>query len=245
MTNLYAYGLSDGGLTAAFEEGAGVGGAKPFLIDAGDLRAVVSEFEGERAGVTRENLRAHNRVLGRVLAVATPLPFRFGTIVAAARLVQYMEANREALHGALGRVSGCVEMSVKIMWQAEELRREAEMHAAARPPTAATTPGAAYLLAKRRALAGSDALKAKAAEIAAWLARALGDAVRESRVEIEPERELVVRAAHLVGRARLEEYRERLRAARAERGRELRFLTSGAWPPYSFSDVSTPTERLP
>jgi hypothetical protein len=53
-------------------------------------------------------------------------------------------------------------------------------------------------------------------------------------VRVSPEGSLVVRAAHLVVRERVEEYRERLRAAGDER-RELRLLTSGPWPPYSFS----------
>jgi hypothetical protein len=45
-----------------------------------------------------------------------------------------------------------------------------------------------------------------------------------------------VRAAHLVERERVVAYRERLRSLGAERV-GLRFLTSGPWPPYSFSDV--------
>lgn len=244
--NLYAYGLSDEtGTTLAFDEGAGVGGAKPFLIEGGGVCAVVSEFADERVAVTRENLRAHNRVVGRVLAETTPLPFRFGTLVTPVRLERYVDDNREALLAALARVRGCVEMSVKIMWETEAVRREVETRVEARP-SATAGPGAAYLASKRRAMAGSEALRAKADEIATWLAGVVGDAARETRVEVAPERELVVRAAHLVERVRVGEYRERLRAARVdERGRELRFLTSGAWPPYSFSEVASQKKRLP
>ncbi|HEX8475769.1 MAG TPA: GvpL/GvpF family gas vesicle protein [Pyrinomonadaceae bacterium] len=243
--NLYAYGLSDEITAAAlaFEEGAGIEGAKPFLIECGGIRAIVSEFGGERVEVTRANLRAHNRVNGLVLAETTPLPFRFGTVATAAGLVQYVEANREMLLATLERMRGCVEMSVKIMWDVEAMRRASEITDETLPPTAAVEgavgPGAAYLAAKRREMAASEALKSKAEEIVAWLARGVGDAACETRTEVEPERELVVRVAHLVERVRLDVYRERLQAAREERAGELRFLTSGAWPPYSFSNIAS------
>ena len=65
----------------------------------------------------------------------------------------------------------------------------------------------------------------------------MGEVVRDSRVRVLPSRALLVRAAHLVERARLEEYRARVRALEAERVGGLSFLTSGAWPPYSFSEI--------
>lgn len=97
--------------------------------------------------------------------------------------------------------------------------------------------GTAYLLSKRSAMAVGEAAGRSAEEVAAWLAGRLGDAARESRVRVAPAEALAVSAAYLVERARLAEYRGRVRAARAERGGSLKFLTSGAWPPYSFSDV--------
>jgi Gas vesicle synthesis protein GvpL/GvpF len=97
----------------------------------------------------------------------------------------------------------------------------------------AAGPGAAFLLAKRREILGDEAARARAEEVAAWLARRLDPVARDSRVAVRARSSLAVSAAHLVERARLCEYRERVGAARAERA-GLRFLTSGAWPPYSF-----------
>lgn len=60
---------------------------------------------------------------------------------------------------------------------------------------------------------------------------------RDSRVTVNPSGALVVRAAHLVERGHVEEYRARVQLMGEERAGALRFLTSGPWPPYSFGDA--------
>jgi hypothetical protein len=240
--SFYAYCLSDE-VTGEMVEGArGVGGA-PRVVQYGEIAAVVSPFEGESVEVTRENVFAHERVIGHVLAHTTPLPFRFGTVTSAAQLESYVDSQRELLRAQLARVRGCVEMSVKVIWNVVTVKREAVggsrasgLDAAAADQSGAVAPGSgtAFLMAKRREILGDETLKARADSVAAWLAGHLGDTVREMDVKVRPVEALVVSAAHMVERARLEEYQERLRVARLERD-DLHFLTSGPWPPYSFS----------
>ena len=92
---------------------------------------------------------------------------------------------------------------------------------------------AAFLAAKRRDANCHEALRRRAGELARWLEGQLSGTVRESTVRVCPSDGMAIRAAHLIARARLDEYRARIARARAERG-DLRFLTSGEWPPYSF-----------
>jgi len=117
MTRLYAYCLCDGVEAGRLDLGgeAGVGGCAARVLTVGGFAAVVGDFAGERVGVGREELMAHNRVNGLVLALTTPLPFRFGTLVTAGRLGEYVRRNEAALRAGLGRVEGCVEMGVKII----------------------------------------------------------------------------------------------------------------------------------
>jgi hypothetical protein len=96
--------------------------------------------------------------------------------------------------------------------------------------------GTAFLLAKQREVLGDEAERRRAEEVAGWLADGVSGLVRESSVRVNPSDALVVRAAHLVERGRVEEYRGRVRSLSAERG-ELHFLTSGPWPPYSFGEL--------
>ncbi|HXG64244.1 MAG TPA: GvpL/GvpF family gas vesicle protein [Blastocatellia bacterium] len=235
--SLYVYCLSDEVEEGAVSGALGVAGGDPCLISCGGIKAVVSAFDGERIAVTRDNVLAHEGVIRRVLAQTTPLPFRFGTLVTADRLREYVDSQRGHLEALLARVRGAVEMGVKIIWDVEAVKNAAAR--AATPPAQVDEtpgPGRAFLLARQRELAGGEARKAQAEEIAAWLERHLGDAVRETAVTVRPAESLVVSAAHLVERAKLEMYRERLERARKERA-DLYFLTSGAWPPYSFTTL--------
>lgn len=245
---LYVYCVSDELEAAAVEGVEGVGGAAARLVRIGRLSAVVSAFEGERAAVTREALRAHNRVNAHVLALVTPLPFRFGTLAGEAQLNAYVGANERALSEALARVRGSVEMSAKVRLAAgagdaaegPDLKREASpagVEESGAAESGAGGRGTAFLLAKRREIMGGEALKARAEEAASRLASAVVGLARESEVRLSPEGPIVVRASHLVARADVAEYRERLRRAGARPGPVL-LLTSGPWPPYSFSNFS-------
>ena len=240
---LYAYCLSDEVTASTVESEIGLASAPPRLIRCGGISAVVSDLDESQVIVTRENVLAHERVVRRVLVETTPLPFRFGTIVSERELQSYVNSQQASLMAQLARVRGCVEMSVKVIWNKDTIRHEDE-----RPKTQAEAQGGAgqivkgsgtaFLLAKRREILGDERLKRRAEELAAWLAGCLEDVVREAQISLQPAETLFLSAAHLVERARLDEYRKALRRARREQS-ELHFLTSGAWPPYSFTSAGS------
>jgi hypothetical protein len=234
--SLYVYCLGDELSGAAFEGLAGVGRARVRLLALGGLAAVVSDAGEEGAAVNEENLLAHNRVNAAALAVSTPLPCRFGTRAAPERLAEYVSANGAALAASLARVRGCVEMSAKLMEKPEgqKLKVESEDE---ENVSAATGAGTAFLLKKRREIMGEEGARRRAEGAAAWLASGVGALARETAARLSPPEAIFVRAAHLVERERVAEYRARLRALAAER-RDLRLLTSGPWPPYSFGEIS-------
>ena len=234
--SLYVYCLGEDLPESAFEGLAGVGGARVSVLALGGLAAVVSEAGTEGAAVNEENLRAHNRVNASALAVSTPLPCRFGTRAAPERLAEYAAANAAALAAALARVRGRVEMSVKLMERSEVGSRKSEVESEA--SVAAAGAGTAFLLKKRRELLGEEGARRRAEEAAAWLASGVGELARETEARVSPSEAIFVRAAHLVERGRVEEYRAHLRTLAAERD-DLRLLTSGPWPPYSFSDIGS------
>jgi|SRR5918911_2216923 hypothetical protein len=238
--SLYAYCLSDEVTDGAVESVVGIAASRPRLLRRGEIVTVVSECEAEAVTVSRENVLAHERVVRRVLVETTPLPFRFGTVVSEAQLQSYVDSQRDSLMVQLERVRGCVEMSVKVIWNLEAMKQEAgereETSNAGGP--ALQGSGTAFLNAKRREILGDETLKRRAAEVSSWLSECLKDVVREAQVNVQPKETLVLAAAHLVERERLKEYRAALRRAQKLRG-ELHFLTSGAWPPYSFTSISS------
>lgn len=223
---LYAYCLAEN-IDAPPEKIQGIGGAEVRLFQTENFSLVVSEFSGAVVPLYRENILVHAAVVRSVLDHTTPLPFRFGTLVSEAQLRDYVTARRDALVANLALVRGCVEMSVKIILELKE------------PPsgqTAGEKPGTAFLSEKRREILGSE-------ELASWLGGQIGDSVRGTRINTIVTDKLLLSVAHLVERESVERYRIKLKAARAARP-ELKFLTSGPWPPYSFAniDLEFPTQ---
>lgn len=232
----YAYCLSDEVTTGMLEGVAGVGGFALRLLQHGGVSVVVSEFAGKTVAATREHVLEHERVVGCVLRETTPLPFRFGTLASAERLESYVASQELRLKAALERVRGAVEMSVKIIWIPEDILRETEEETPV--DEALIGEGTKFLLSKRRELMGDERLQERAEELRAWLEEFLSPVVKESHANVRPAERLVISASHLVLREHLDIYRAQLAAAR-ERCPELRFLTSGPWPPYSFSNLSS------
>ena len=229
---LYLYCLVDDDITmeklAFTGEREGISGSLVTVYVVNDFTLLVSDFAGTAVPVTRENVLRHAAVVGSFLTETTPIPFRFGTLATKEELDNYLDARRDALKAKLERVRGCVEMSVKIIWDRPWTEEP--------PVKEADKPGTAFLAEKRRELLGSEARATEAKQIADWLEERLRDVVRERTVQTNTTEKLLVTAAHLVERGSVEQYREAVKNATLERP-ELHFLASGPWPPYSFANI--------
>lgn len=234
---IYLYCLSDELQAGATLPATGIENEAPRVVEVGAIKAVVTDVQANPVRVTKDNVLAHERVIDCVMAHTTPLPFRFGSVVKLDELQSYVESNEARLRGLLDRVRGAVEMSVKIIWDRKTV---GDQRAKNEPDDIAKAwgagPGLSFLLAKQKQIAGERELKIRADEIASWLDEGLGRLVREKAVTVNPADAMVVRAAHLVERERVAQYRERVTSLSRERN-DLRFLTSGAWPPYSFTHL--------
>lgn len=206
----------------------GISGSPVTLHLLEDFALLVSDFAGAAVPVTRENVLIHAAVVASLLPETTPLPFRFGTLATKSTLESFVSARSKALKAKQELVRGCVEMSVKIIWD-REWTEETTFHEPLKP-------GTAFLTEKRRQIVGSELRGAETKRIASWLEERLGESVRETRINTDFSDKLLLTAAHLVEREAIDEYRSRLKNARLERP-ELHFLASGPWPPYSFANI--------
>jgi hypothetical protein len=226
---LYAYCLVEG-IDALDQPTAGISGAPVRLLKLEDLALLVSDLDADTIPVNSENALNHAAVVRSVLDNTTPLPFRFGTLVTEEQLTSYISARRTALENKLKSVRGCVEMSVKIIWEtSDDAGRERESE---RPQGIGTT----FLAEKRRELLGGEQKAAQAQAISRWLHESLEGLIRDEQVTVRPTAKLVLTAAHLIERTKIKQYRERVAAARQNRP-ELHFLLSGPWPPYTFANI--------
>lgn len=206
----------------------GIAGAPVRLEEIEGLGVLVSDFNDDAVPVTNENALDHAAAVRSVLDRTTPLPFRFGTLVTEQQLRSYVSARKPALENNLAQVRGCVEMSVKIIWNVPRDKDE--------PEEPRHGIGTTFLAAKRREILGSELRAAQAREISAWLHNSVSGLTRAEKVTTQPSERLFLTAAHLVGRVNVERYREKTAEVRNERP-DLHFLFSGPWPPYSFANI--------
>jgi Gas vesicle synthesis protein GvpL/GvpF len=226
---LYVYCLAEG-IETLDDPLSGISGAAVRCLRTEDFAVLASELEADTVPVNRENALAHAAVVRSLLDRTTPLPFRFGTLVGEQQLRSYVSARKQAMENKLALVRGCVEMSVKIIWDIPAGRSE---HSGSEEDKGA---GTNFLAAKRSEILGGERRAAEAAEVSRWLRDRLQGLTRNEQVTVRPNERLMLAAAHLVERSKIHSYKEKVSEARADRP-HLHFLLSGPWAPYSFANI--------
>ncbi|MHB0874791.1 MAG: GvpL/GvpF family gas vesicle protein [Anaerolineae bacterium] len=207
-----------------------------------DVAAVVSRMEtdeirGLRRAVQSEHLLRHEHVVETLMAQRPLLPVRFGTAVDGAEsLTEVLSGQYLILHGDLRRLAGRVEVGIRVLWDVDSVLAgwtgsEAMASSARRLP--GSSPGLRYLLGRARDIDGERFLGEQAHSLAAWCEHELqpvfeGIVVREMATSGMP-----VSLALLLPRERMPAFVAAAARLQAERP-ELRFISSGPWPPYHF-----------
>jgi hypothetical protein len=217
---LYVYALVDADGRGPRPTGTGHDGAALCVVARGDVAAICSRHEHLDLPVDREHLWRHERVAEALMDDHAVLPVRFGTTVADDdALAAMLDERQDEFRGALERVRGRVEISVKVVWTPPEPPAE--------DPDAAAAPGRAYLLGRletrNAAVALADAIHER------LMAHAV-DARRE--VLVTPR--LLLSAAYLVDRGAVDAFLAASDDA-ARRHPELELVCVGPWPPHTFA----------
>jgi hypothetical protein len=206
----------------------GLDGATVRIVDAGPLRAWVSDLTEGAASVTIERARAHDAVVRAALDVETPLPARFGQILASDdALRQSLDARRTELLRALERVRGAVEMTVRVLLQPSDAP-------AAMAPAGAS--GREYLAWLRERQRWERMVQAQADFLHKRIAEAVLGMVREEARALARPSAHLLSVSHLVPRDAVHSYRLALRAL-IDSEPLLRIMVSGPWAPYSFAEL--------
>lgn len=172
-------------------------------------------------------IQRHNHVIEAAMdAAVTPVPLRFGQYVSPAELAVRVADRRSAWLASLAEFAGCAEYGLRVL--------EPERAPAARDVRTAAVTGRAYLESLARTAGLDRERRDRADALAAALRAQLGDCIVRDRVEPLPSAHGLASIAHLVRSGSAEAYRRGIDAARAAMP-SLRFLSSGPWPPYSFS----------
>jgi len=111
---LYAVAPSPGEGTLGFP---GIDGKPVCAISSGRLAAIVSEAPNGKIRPERRYLAAHQDVLKRLMQTSTVLPVSFGIIADGPGAIETVLArNRKGFLEQLNRVTGKVEMGLRVTW---------------------------------------------------------------------------------------------------------------------------------
>jgi hypothetical protein len=218
--NHYLYAIVDRMPTAWRPPTGGLGDASVVPRRVHDVVVLGSLLETVPPATPR-TLAIHHDIVATLIDAAALVPFRYGTVVPAAELAEWVAGHRAVVSAALGSVRDCVEMSVKL------LRLDCAVEGRDRHP-AEPGPGAREL----RGLA--DALVERAA-LPHWRFRPTGTSGN-----------VAASIAFLVPRAELADFLARI-APVASRATGVAVVPTGPWPPYSFvPDLErAPLARVP
>lgn len=238
--------------------GVGPAGGPVRLLAADGLSGVVSsvpldEFGAQELERRFEDMawlertaRAHQAVLDAVLAVEAMVPLRLCTIFRDEEHArQMLEREHDVLAGALSRVRGRVEWSVKVLADPQAMEtavRERSVQQAG-PGASDEGSGRAYLARKRFARRASEDVRALAESAADEVHSALSELAAATTVLPPQDPRLsgrrgamLLNGAYLVERARADEFRaavDQQVARRRPLGLEVEL--SGPWAPYNFA----------
>jgi len=125
-TGLYLYGLIRTDEDMGFGEIGLEYDGKPgrvYTLRVDSIAAVVSDYAARgKILPLRRNLDPHNRVIREVMKRVTIVPMTFGHVAKGTdEISRMMRRNRSDIRSQLDRVSGKVEMSLKIKWGVENI----------------------------------------------------------------------------------------------------------------------------
>lgn len=112
---LYAIVLDEKGRSF---QSKGINDADIHFVSDGRVAAVVSDYSEAGIRPERRHLAAHHDVIKHLMTETTPLPISFGIIArgGAKAVKKILGQNRAAFQEQLDRVSGKVEMGLKVVW---------------------------------------------------------------------------------------------------------------------------------
>ncbi|MCA1695381.1 MAG: GvpL/GvpF family gas vesicle protein [Actinobacteria bacterium] len=216
---IYVYAVSEP-LTDA-PAGCGLDDAPLRVVGTRSLAAVVSDRDSTPLHVQEDALWAHERVVEQLMLDRTVLPMRFGSTLPDDEAARALLTSRaEELRSALRRVSGAVELGVRVVWHAEATNGD-------ETATTGRGPGAQYLLTRACTYRRADALAER-------LDRPLAKLSRERVQRVLPSPGLAISAAYLVDQAEVEAFSDQIATLEMDID-DASVTCTGPWPPYTFT----------
>jgi len=216
-------------------DGRGVHGGELRRLAHGELVAVVSSIAepARLAAPTTAELLDYEHVIRSHHAVADVVPMRFGSMLADEAAVRSHLDEQSAVYlRALKRVSGCVELGVRLLVSGTGSPATPE-----ELPKQEPRSGASYLKALQRRYSAESRLRDHCAALEQALLSKVAPLCREHRLELSaprPGEPVLCSLYFLVPRGQVSLFHAALSADAA--GESTPTAVSGPWPPFNFVD---------
>jgi hypothetical protein len=233
---VYAVGSSSAGELPPLQ---GVLDRPTYRLDAGALCAVVSECPIDTVRAERRHIAATQRVLAGLNAQFDLLPMAFGTVTKSeADLRHFLAENRDVLTAQLKRVSGAVEMSLRLSLEVPDpiayLVERTPALQAARERTFRRRKQPSYDDRIRLGQMFDDALRryrdARTEQVVAAVGASCAEVIA---LPVREEKE-IANLAVLVSRSGLDQFEAAVHASAAQIDEDIAFSIGGPWPPHNF-----------
>jgi hypothetical protein len=243
--NVWVYGVVPAG--AALQELERREGLPDvWVVEAGDLAAIVGDAPQDDEKATRNQALAHARVLEAAVVDAPVIPFRFGIIVPGDQEVgtDLLDAHHDDLAQHLRNVDDRVQMTLKVYYHEEPVLREiVENEPEVARLREAMSEGPEEAMRDVRAQLGelvSNAVEQRRERDSADILERLKPVSQAAVVEGLEREFMVLNMPFLVDRDRQEEFEDTVEEVAQERQERMRFRLLGPMPVYNFIDVEEP-----
>jgi hypothetical protein len=238
--NLWVYGVVPAGVSLNEVERRGEGLPDVWVVEAGDLGAIVGNAPENDEKETRNQALAHARVLEAAVVDAPVIPFRFGVVVPGDDEVgsDLLEANHDDLAQHLQKIDDHLQMTLKVYYHEDAVLREiiekepeiAELRDQMREGSEEATRDVRARLGELIYNAVEQRRQRDAPEIVKLL-----DSVSLRAVDEALEREfMVLNVPFLIERERQQEFESAVEEVAQDRQERMRFRLLGPMPPYNF-----------
>jgi hypothetical protein len=227
---------------------AGIEDRPVFAIECGPLAALASEAPAGPVRASRRNLMAHSGVLQAAVGRACVLPMRFGVVMPDRDAVEseLLRAREDVLVAQLDAFDAFVEVELKLLCEEEALLRSilaergdvAALHERVRKRPADAT----YYERIRLGELIAQAIDDRRAQFLRRVVERLEPLSVETAVSEPTHDQMLVNAAFLVERQRLDAVDAAVRELDVELGPGMSFRYVGPLPPYHFVETAAGTE---
>ncbi|MGB7976522.1 MAG: GvpL/GvpF family gas vesicle protein [Roseiarcus sp.] len=239
---LYVYAVGKAG-EAETPSLQGVLDRSVYRLEAASLCAIVSECPLDNVRAERKHIAATQRVLSAVNAKFDLLPMAFGTVAKSEEVLRsFLNDKYEALSSQMKRVSGSVEMALRLSLDVPDpiayLVARTPALKAARDRTFRARHKPSYDDKIRLGQQFDQALTNYREALTVQVLATIGDSCSESiELPIRDEKQ-IANLAILVPRTGLEAFGAAISTAAAQIDYDVVFNLSGPWPPHNFVQLN-------